>query len=65
MQPELIVENNNKTVDIFNRKTHYTLEHYENGQWRMVRTAKTIEEAKLMAEYYTGPTKPTLLNENV
>lgn len=63
MKPDLILENNNRTVDIFNRQTHYTLEHYENGTWRMVKTAKTIEEAKLMAERYIGPSTPTFLTE--
>jgi hypothetical protein len=63
MRPELILENNNKSVDIYNRHTHFTLECFENGTWRMVKTAKTIEEAKLMAERYVGPSTPTLLNE--
>ena len=64
MKPDLIVENNNRVADIFNRQTHYTIEHYENGTWRMVKTARTLEEAKLIAERYVGPSTPTLLNEN-
>lgn len=64
MKPELIVENGNRTVDIFNRQGHFTIEHYENGIWRMVKTSKTLEEAKLIAERYVGPSTPTLLNEN-
>lgn len=64
MTPNLIVENGSRTVDIFDRQGHFTLEHYENGQWRMVRTARTLNEAKLMAESYVGPSTPTLLKEN-
>ena len=64
MRPELVIENNNKSVDIYNRQGHYTLEHYDGGIWRMVKTAKTIEEAKLIAERYVGPSSPTLLKEN-
>ena len=63
MKPELIVENGNRTADIYNRGTHYTIEHYENGTWRMVKTAKDIAEAKLMAEHFVGPSKPTFLTE--
>ena len=63
MQPDLIIENNNRVADIFNRQTHYTIEHYENGTWRMVKTAKDIAEAKLMAEHFVGPSKPTFLTE--
>ena len=50
MRPELVIQNGNKTADIYNRGNHYTIEHYENGTWRMVKTARDIEEAKLMAE---------------
>ena len=63
MKPELVVENGNKTADIFNRGTHYTIEQYENGTWRMVKIANSIEEAKLIAERYVGPSKPTFLTE--
>jgi hypothetical protein len=63
MKPELIVENGNRTADIFNRHTHYTIEHYENGLWRMVKTAKTLEEAKLMAEHFVGSPEPKLLRD--
>jgi hypothetical protein len=63
MRPDFIVENGNKTADIYDRKTHFTIEHYENGTWRMVKTARTLEEAKLMAENYVGPSAPTLLKE--
>jgi hypothetical protein len=65
MKPDFIVENGSRTADIFNRHTHYTIEHYENGTWRMVKTAKTLEEAKLIAERYVGPSQPTLLNESI
>ena len=65
MRPELVIQNGNKTADIYNRGNHYTIEHYENGTWRMVKTATTIEEAKLIAERFVGPSSPTLLNENV
>ena len=64
MKPDLIVENGNRVVDIFNRQSHFTIEHYENGEWRMVKTATTLSEAKLIAEQYVGPSTPTLLNEN-
>ena len=63
MRPELVVQNGNKTVDIFNRGQHYSLEHYEDGIWRSVKIARTIEEAKLIAERFVGPSQPTLLNE--
>jgi hypothetical protein len=63
MRPELVIENGNRTADIYNRGTHYTIEHYENGTWRMVKTAKDIAEAKLMAEHFVGPSKPTFLTE--
>ena len=63
MRPELVVENGNRTADIYNRGTHYTIEHYENGTWRMVKTARDIEEAKLMAEHFVGPVAPTFLTE--
>jgi hypothetical protein len=65
MQPDYTVRNNNRTADIYNRGQHYTIEHYENGTWRQVKIARTLEEAKLMAERYVGPSSPTLLNENV
>ena len=63
MRPELVIENGNRSVDIYNRGTHYTMEHYENGTWRMVRTARDLNEAKVMAESFVGPSSPTLLNE--
>lgn len=63
MKPELIVENGNRTADIFNRRTHYTIEHYEGGVWRMVKTATTLQEATLIAEQYVGPKQPTFLRD--
>jgi hypothetical protein len=65
MQPDLTIRNESRTVDVYNRGSHYSLEHYENGTWRQVRIAKTLDEAKVMAERYVGPSSPTLLNENV
>ena len=63
MKPELVLQNGSKTADIFNRGMHFTIEHYENGQWRMVKTARTFDEARLIAERYVGPTSPTFLTE--
>jgi hypothetical protein len=64
MRPDLVVQNGNKTVDIYNRLTHYTMEYYVNGTWQMVKTARTLDEAKVIAEGFVGPSSPTLLNEN-
>lgn len=64
MKPELQLRNGNKSVDIYNRGMHYSLEHYEDGLWRMVKIARDINEAKVIAEQYVGGNKPTLLNEN-
>lgn len=65
MQPDLTISNDNKTVDIYNRGRHYSLEYYEDGVWRQVRIATTIEEAKFMAEYHVGITSAKLLREDI
>ena len=66
MRPELVVSNNNRTADIYDRRSHYTIEQYQNGLWQTVKIARTLDEAKLLAENYVNEMqKPTLLNEKV
>lgn len=63
MRPELVVENGNKQADIYNRLSHFTIEYYNNGTWQMVKTARTLDEAKQLAESYVGPSNPVFLSE--
>ena len=62
MGPELILENGNRKIEIYNKNLHFTIEHFENGLWRQVKTANSLEEAKLIAERYVGTPQQTLLN---
>ena len=63
MTPDLQLINGNRSAEIYNRGMQYAIEYYENGLWKMVRTARDLNEAKLMAESFIGPSTPTLLNE--
>ena len=63
MRPELILENGNRKVEIYNKNLHYTIELFEDGLWRQAKIANSLQEAKVIAERIIGPTTPTLLNE--
>jgi|LakMenEpi03Aug12_release.lakeMendotaPanAssembly.Ray.scaffolds.fasta_scaffold6847757_1 hypothetical protein len=53
MKIDYTISNNNKTADIYSRRTHYTIECYNNRIWQTVKIAKTLEEAKTIAKQYT------------
>ncbi len=54
MKIDYTISNNNKTADIYSRRTHYTIECYNSRIWQTVKIAKTLEEAKKIAQEYTN-----------
>lgn len=66
MRPDLRLSCENRVADIYDRRTHFTIEQYQNNLWQAVRTARTLEEAKVVAENYINEVeKPILLKEKV
>lgn len=64
MIPDFVVSNDIRAADIYDRHTHFTIEQYQNGLWQSVKIARTLDEAKMLAENYVNEIqKPTLLNE--
>ena len=63
MKPELVIENGNVRVDIWNHGGHYAIMVFENNMFRYTKVARDLEEAKVLAERYVGPSTPTFLTE--
>jgi len=64
MIPDFVISNDFRTADIYDRHTHFTIELYQNKLWQTVKVARSLDEAKILAEKYVNEIqKPTLLNE--
>ena len=50
--PKFTVNENNRHADVYDRRTHYTIECYNNRVWQAVRTATTEEEARTISNEY-------------
>lgn len=55
--PSFTITADNRTADIYDRGTHYTIECYENRIWKTVMTTLTEEEARLLSNKFVLDTK--------
>lgn len=50
--PSFTISENNRTADVYNRGTHFTIELYHNRVWQTVQTTDTEEEARKLSNEY-------------